>query len=102
VEFPYLQEIYEEMKDRGLVVVAVETRGDRARAEKFIEEKGITFTVLYDEGDGVAGKLYGVYAVPTSFIIDRNGVIRYRHIGFRKGMEEYFRMEIETLLDSSG
>ncbi|MFQ6104318.1 MAG: TlpA disulfide reductase family protein [Candidatus Glassbacteria bacterium] len=98
MELPYLQEIYYDLKDDGFTVVALETRGDRARAEKFIADKGITFTTLYDEAGSIARDLYGVYAFPTTFLIDRKGVIRYRHIGFKREMEENFRDEIARLL----
>ena len=91
MEFPYLQKIYEDFKNSGFMVLALETRGDRARAEKFIEQNGITFTALYDEGGTVARALYGVYAYPTTFLIDRDGVIRYRHIGYKRGVEEDYR-----------
>jgi len=98
VEFPYIQEIYVDLKDQDFTVIALEIRGDRARAMKFMKEKGITFKSMHDEGARVASDLYGVYAYPTSFIIDREGVIRYRHIGFKPGMEENFRSEIARLM----
>ncbi len=86
------------MKDEGLTVLAIEISGDRRRAGKFMEEEGITFVNLYDEGGNIGRDLYGVYAYPTSFLIDRDGIIRYRHIGFRPGMEKTLALEIRRLL----
>jgi cytochrome c biogenesis protein CcmG/thiol:disulfide interchange protein DsbE len=98
VELPHLQKIYEDLRDDGFTVVALEARGDRAGAEKFIREKGITFMNLYDPNGEIGRNLYGVYAYPMTFLIDRNGVIRYRHIGFTEEMEEDLRAEITGLL----
>jgi len=98
VEFPYIQEIYADLKDQDFTVIALEIRGDHARAKKFMEEKGITFKSIHDKDARVARDLYGVYAYPTSFIIDKEGMIRYRHIGFKPGMEENLRSEIAQVL----
>jgi hypothetical protein len=98
VEFPHLQNIYEDLKDDGFAVVALEARGDRAGALKFMREKEITFLNFFDPNGEIGGNLYGVYAYPMTFLVDREGAIRYRHIGFREGMEEDFRTEIARLL----
>ncbi len=98
MEFPYIQKIYEELENSGFTVIALEVRGDRKGAQDFIDEKGITFKIITDHGASVASELFGVYAYPTSFIIDREGVIRYRHIGFKPGMEANLRAEIAPLL----
>ncbi len=46
----------------------------------FVEAKGITFKVVLDE-QGDIGNLYGAITIPTSYIIDKNGVIRNKYVG---------------------
>jgi peroxiredoxin len=46
VELPRLQPLYEQYKDQGFEVIAVEAKRDTERAKKFIEEKGLTYTLL--------------------------------------------------------
>lgn len=99
MELPHVQKIYQDLKNDGFAVIALEARGDRAGAEKFMREKGISFPNLYDTNGEIGRNDYGVYAYPTSFIIDKEGMIRYRHIGFQEGMEEDLRIEIARLLD---
>ena len=49
---PRLQALYEEYKDQGLEIVAVDGKRDTERAMKFIEQKGLTYTMLENaEGD---------------------------------------------------
>jgi peroxiredoxin len=100
VELPRLQPLYEKYKDQGFEVIAVEAKQDRERALKFIEEKGLTYTMLEDaEGEGeVAGKIFNVRAFPSSFLIDRDGKVMYFHLGFEAGDEEHIEEEILTLL----
>lgn len=98
MEFPYIQDIYEEMKGEGFTILAIEISGDRNRAETFMQDEGITFMNVYDPGGRIGRELYGVYAYPTTFLIDREGIIRYRHIGFAPGMEKTLELEIEQFL----
>jgi peroxiredoxin len=100
VELPRLQPLYEEYGDQGFEVIAVETKGQTDRATKFIEENGLTYTLLQNgEGDAeVAKKTFNVLYHPSSFLIDRNGKVMYYHRGFKAGDEEHLEEEIKTLL----
>ena len=97
MEFPHVQELYEKYEDDGLVVVAVESRGDRDGAKKLFEDEGYTFTYLHDT-KSVHSTIYNVRAFPTTYVIGRMGMIRYRHVGFFDGMEDILEDEIEELL----
>jgi peroxiredoxin len=81
-EMADLNALYQDEAARyGLVVLAINT-GDtnRANAESFIKDKHLRFTILWDEKNRV-GKQYNVRAFPTSFFIDRQGIIRAIRIG---------------------
>jgi peroxiredoxin len=100
VELPRLQTLYEEYADRGFEVVAVDSFRDTARATKFIEEKGLTYTLLENgENDAaIVAEVFKVYAYPSSFLIDRDGRVQYFHLGFELGDEKKMAKEIESLL----
>ena len=101
MELPRLQPLYDKYRDQGLEVVAIEARGDTERALAFIEEKGLTYTFLEngtDEAD-VVGQIFGIYGVPTSFVVDREGRVMYAHLGFELGDEAKLEEEIKTLLE---
>jgi len=100
VELPRLQPLYEKYKDQGFEIIAVEGKRDTERATAFIEENGLTYTMLENaEGDDeIVGNLYKVRAYPSSFLIDRDGKVMYFHLGFEAGDEENLETEIQSLL----
>jgi peroxiredoxin len=92
--------LFEKYEDQGFEVIAVETKHQTERATTFIEENGLTYTMLENgEGDTeVANNIFNVIYHPSSFLIDRNGKIMYYHLGFEAGDEEKIEKEINTLL----
>lgn len=81
-EMPDLQHLHEEFGDDGLRVVGVsiDGRGSDEGVRHFLEEYGIDFLILRDPSDQVS-RTFGARGVPTTFLIDREGVIRWRHLG---------------------
>ncbi len=100
MELPRLQPLYEKYQDQGFEIIAVDGKRDTERATKFIEENGLTYTMLENgEGDDeIVGALYKVRAYPSSFLIDRNGKVMYFHLGFEPGDEVHLEEEIQSLL----
>lgn len=80
VEMPLLQALYEAYRDDGLVVLAVNLEEEPERVAAFVEDLGLAFPVLLDEKAAV-GTLYRVRGAPTTYFIDRDGVIRQRYVG---------------------
>ena len=81
-EMPALQEAYEAYHDRGLEILAVNTtyQDSQAAAAGFVQEYGLTFPVPLDQ-TGEVSRSYLLRALPTSFFIDRDGVIQTVVIG---------------------
>ncbi len=76
-EMPTLNEVYQTYKDDGLVVLAVNsTVQDReAAAREFAAEYAFDFPILLDH-DGIVTRAYQLQSLPTTFFIDRRGVIQ--------------------------
>lgn len=55
--------------------------GSPAKVRAFVRELGVSFLILLDP-DLAVGKLYRVGGLPTSFVVDREGVVRFREIGY--------------------
>jgi peroxiredoxin len=97
MEFPYIEELYRRYREKGLVVLAVESRGDHTGARELMEDKHYSFPVLFDT-KGVHNNEYKVYSFPTSLLLDTDGNIVFRHVGFYPGMEQVLDDEIRELL----
>lgn len=100
MELPRLETLWKEHKESGFEVLAIEATGDNIGAEKFVVKYGINFTVLKNgtAGSGAVDKLYLVDRYPTSFLIDRKGVVRHHYIGFVPGMERKIEKDLKVLL----
>jgi cytochrome c biogenesis protein CcmG, thiol:disulfide interchange protein DsbE len=82
VEMPHLQELHEELGGRGLRIVGVSVDSGSARGavERFTDDLGIEFLILQDPRERISHVL-GAYGVPFNVLIDREGIIRWRHSG---------------------
>mgnify|MGYP001077504930 CR=1 FL=1 len=97
-EVPHLQKLHEKYGKKGLVIVGVAQDSDGAKAVKpFAAKNKLTYVNLVDPKHEVARK-YKVGPIPTTYLIDRKGVIRYVHLGFAPGMEKDLEEEIKALL----
>ena len=74
-EMPAMQEAYDELKDQGFVVIAVNELEDQERVREHITSHGHTFTVLMDHDNTVAN-MYGVVGLPVSIFIDETGRVQ--------------------------
>lgn len=81
-EVPELQALHQELGGRGLRVWGVSIDGGDADADVtgFIEDFKMTYTVLRDPAERVLS-VFRIQGVPASYLIDRDGVVRWRTIG---------------------
>lgn len=79
-EMPLLQQIYDEYRAAGLVLLAVNNGENVDTVSLFISENRLTLPVVMDFNGEIADR-YGVYGLPTTYFIDRNGTIRDIAIG---------------------
>ncbi|MBA7467409.1 Thiol-disulfide oxidoreductase ResA [subsurface metagenome] len=79
-EMPYIQEIYEEWTDKGLVLLAINIGESSSEVEEFMQGNNFSFTVLLDTKQDVAQK-YNIQYIPTTFFIDKDAIIQYKLTG---------------------
>lgn len=80
VEMPEMQRVYERYKDEGFEVVAVNLQETEVAVSGFVNQLGLTFPVVYD----LTGEVFDTYLVrplPTSYFVDREGIIRFLFVG---------------------
>jgi peroxiredoxin len=99
LEMPSMQQAYEQLKDRGFRIAAVSIDdGDRDKVIAFGEELGLTFDLLHDQSMRIQ-LAYQTTGVPESFLLDRNGVVVKRVIGWHDWAAPVNTGLIERLLD---
>ncbi len=95
--FPLLNKLHQKLKSQGFEVVAVNVDDNKADGEKFLKEFGVDFTVLRENKVELSDKL-GVESMPTSFIINKQGVIQHVHKGFTSDDVGELEQKITALL----
>jgi len=102
VEMPSMQELYDRLKEKGFVILAVEVgRSDASEVKEFVAKHGLRFPVLLD-GEGRMRGLYAISGVPETFLVSRNGKLEGRFIGARDWTSGGAVADIERLLDEHG
>ena len=98
-EMPAFQKAYQDYEDQGFAIIAVNatSQDNSADVAAFIEEFGLSFPVVLDN-EGAVNQLYQVRSLPTSFFIDKEGVISEVVIGGPIA-EALIRARIEELLN---
>ncbi len=98
---PALQEVYENNLGRGLEILAVNTtyQDQETEAKAFVDELGLSFPILL-ERTGEMARGYQLRAMPSTFFIDRDGVIRKVILGGPMS-EATLQTAIEELLEGT-
>jgi len=81
LEAPGLERVSEAYRDRGVHFLGIDYRDNRPAADAFIREFGITYPSVFDPTGSLADD-YRLVGVPTTFVIDQNGRIGFRFLGY--------------------
>ena len=96
-ELPVLDRLYDRYKDQGLVVVGVSVDRTERNARGFLRRNRVSFPIIHDADHAIAGR-YSPPRMPSSYIVDRRGVIRHVHEGFRASDAAQIEREVRALL----
>jgi thiol-disulfide isomerase/thioredoxin len=96
-EFPALDQIYAKYKPMGFTLVAINVESEKSDAEKFLSATPASFPILFDPDNTVSGK-YGVSAMPTTVLVDRQGRVRWQHRAYKPGDEAKYIEQIRAAL----
>jgi cytochrome c biogenesis protein CcmG, thiol:disulfide interchange protein DsbE len=90
-EAPHLEEVWREHRDRGLVVLGLDSKDFRKDANRFVRRFDWTFPVVFD-GPGDVSERYGVTGYPETFVIDREGRVVDAIVGAVDSEEDRARL----------
>jgi peroxiredoxin len=98
LEMPTMQQIYAEYKAKGFEILAVNIEPDaQQEIRDFIKELRLTFPILLDPDMKITRK-FRVIGLPVSILIDRQGIVRAKEVGYHDWTTKASRTQIEKLL----
>lgn len=95
--FPWMKAMHEKYGKDGLVIIAVNVDQERKLADAFLAEFNPAFTVLFDDKGALASQ-FKVQTMPSSYLLDRQGKPRFKHLGFHEAKREQYEKEFQQLL----
>jgi cytochrome c biogenesis protein CcmG, thiol:disulfide interchange protein DsbE len=95
---PFYDDVARQFSARGLKVYALSVDADVAPIGPFVKELKLALPVLHDPGAAMAEQTLKVRQMPTSFLIDRRGVVRHVHEGLSEDFFGQTLSEVEALL----
>jgi peroxiredoxin len=96
-EMPLLGQLQAKYEPLGFTVLGVNVEPDSAAAVAWLKGVPVTFPILFDSRNAVAGS-FGVQGMPSSVFIDRAGNVRYVHQGYKPGDESKYADMIRSLV----
>jgi peroxiredoxin len=96
-EMPLLDRLHHRYEDTGFAVLGVNVEGEVAPAQGIVDKTNVTFPILIDEGQKVSD-MYNLQAMPTTVVVDRDGVVRYIHPGYKPGDEAKYVEVVKKLI----
>lgn len=96
-EMPLLDQMHKRYSALGFTLLGVNVEADTQDAERWLEDRPVSFPVLFDR-DSKVSELYHVDAMPSTVFIDRKGNLRHLHRGYKPGDEEQYLSQIRALL----
>lgn len=95
--FPWFIAMQSKYQQQGLKVIAVNIDVERSDADAFLTEFAVNFNIIYDP-DAVIGKQYQLKGMPSSFLIDKEGIVRFQHTGFVADKLDLYESHIKELI----
>ena len=96
-EMPLLDELHNRYERVGFNLLGVNIDDDSRRAMQMIDELGVDFPVLFDDRKEVS-EMYDVETMPVTVLVDREGTVRYVHLGYKPGDEDTYLDKVRSLL----
>ncbi len=96
-ELPLLDKLAPKLHAKGIEIVAVNIDDDKAKAADFVKSHGLHLTVVPDSTKKIVGA-YEPPKMPSSFVVDKAGMVRAVHGGFEPGDEQKLEAELTQLV----
>jgi thiol-disulfide isomerase/thioredoxin len=99
-ELPLLESIHKELADKGLVLLAVDFKEPRETVAEFLKQQKLDIPVALDT-DGKVANTYQLQALPTIYLIGKDGKVVAHAVGFNPADKDKLRDQIAKLLEAA-
>lgn len=96
-EIPHLNALYEKYQPEGFKVIGINLDSNPETAQHFLLDTPVQFSIVIDQDKDIS-ESYDISAMPTTYLIDRKGQLRYLHKGYEAGLEATYETQIKALL----
>jgi len=96
-EMPILQKLQDKYQELGVEVWGINVEQENQAGKNFLADLNLSFPIFFDQTNKLS-KTYQIKAMPTTVIIDRDGVVRYVYLGYQDGYEKKYAKAIKTLI----
>jgi peroxiredoxin len=96
-EMPVLQELQDKYQDLGVQVWGINVEQENQAGKDFLANLDLSFSIFFDETNKLS-ETYDVQAMPTTVLVDRDGIVRYVYRGFKDGYGKKYAKAIKKLI----
>ena len=102
-EIPYLESLHGKHAAQGLQIVgvSVDARGDESKITEFAKDFSMTYAIWRDPDERVNSRFLAI-GVPSTYLIDRDGILRWKHLGTLRATTPGFMAALEEVLREKG
>lgn len=94
---PFLNELHHQFNSKGLEIVGIDVDDNKSDGLAFLDKVSVVFPTAYNP-DAQCAAVFGVQTMPSSYLIDRKGQVRYIELGFFNENKNDIRQKVEKLL----
>jgi len=87
IEIPYILQVYDKWSDNGLMLLTINNGESASQVGEFMQSQGLSFPVLLDIRGSIV-QSYNIVGLPTTFFIDKDGIIQYVKVGAFRSVAE--------------
>lgn len=98
ISLPMLEDLHQRLHGEDFTVIALNLDDDPEAAMRFLRKLPVSFPVAWDDA-GTVARSYALQAMPSSYLIDRDGTVHAVHHGFRKSRFAAIERQIMALLE---
>lgn len=97
-ELPAWDKLAKQYKNKGVVFIAVNIDQDAAKGKAFVKKAGVKNMRVGYEASGTTVESFDPPSMPSTFVIDERGIVRWVHAGYRKGDAKKLAKKLDKLL----